>query len=92
VLAPLYAVSLIGAPARTLARAAVGVAMIVVCVLLVRELPAPWRGIVDGAVAVALTWGLVALIVCFCVPASALDEVPGTVGGRDVPTSITRAV
>lgn len=75
VLAPLYAIALVGAPPRVIARAALGVVLIVGCVLLVRELSAPWRGIVDGAVGLALTWGLVALVACF---ASALAvRVPG---------------
>lgn len=71
VFAPLYALSLIGAPARTIVRSFAGVAAIVACVLVVRELAAPWRGIVDGAVCFALSWGLVALLACF---ASALAE------------------
>lgn len=57
-LAPLYALSLIGAPARALARAWAGVIGIVLAVLIVRALPEPWRGITDFAVAVALVWGL----------------------------------
>jgi len=39
--------------------------LIVASVVLVRAQPAPWRGIVDGAVAVAPSWGLVALAVQF---------------------------
>lgn len=31
--------------------------------LAVSALPSPWRGIIDGAVALALSWGLVALLV-----------------------------
>jgi hypothetical protein len=58
-LAPLYAMSLIGAPGRVLARAWIGVALIVMAVLIVREFPEPWRGIVDLSVAAALTWGFV---------------------------------
>jgi hypothetical protein len=65
VLAPLYAVSLVGAPPRVITRSALGVAAIVACVLVVRGLPAPARGIIDGAVAIALGWGLVALLACF---------------------------
>ena len=65
ILAPIYAISLIGAPGRTIARSAFGVVMIGVSVHLVRALPAPWRGIVDAAVAVALVWGLIALLSCF---------------------------
>ncbi len=69
ILAPLYAVSLIGAPPRVIVRAAFGITMIVVCVVVVRQLPAPWRGIIDAAVAAALAWGLVALLACLVAPA-----------------------
>lgn len=75
VLAPLYAISLIGAPGRAIARSAFGVTMIGVSVHLVRVLPAPWRGIVDAAVGVALVWGLVALLSCF---ATSLARAPLT--------------
>lgn len=61
-LAPLYAMLLVGAPRRTLARAWLGVAGIVLAVLLVRALPDPWRGIIDLAVAAALAWGLLVLL------------------------------
>ena len=60
--APLFALSLIGTDRQTGARAWLGVASIVLAVLGVRELPAPWRGIVDAGVAAALAWGLVALV------------------------------
>jgi len=56
-LAPLYAMSLIGAPRSAITRAWLGVALIVLAVLIVRELPEPWRGIVDLSVAAALAWG-----------------------------------
>ena len=36
---------------------------IIVLVILVRLLPQPWRGIIDGSVVVGLAWGLVSLIV-----------------------------
>ncbi|MCK9419120.1 MAG: hypothetical protein M0R70_07060 [Nitrospirae bacterium] len=36
---------------------------IIVLVILVRFLPQPWRGIIDGSVVVGLAWGLVSLIV-----------------------------
>jgi hypothetical protein len=34
---------------------------IVALVLLVRQLPQPWRGIVDAGVVVGLTWGALAI-------------------------------
>lgn len=60
-LAPLYGMSLIGAGSRTLVRGWAGVAAVIVAVLAVRLLPDPWRGMVDLAVAAALSWGLLAL-------------------------------
>lgn len=63
--APLYAMSLVGADRRTLARAWAGVALIVVAACAVRALPTPWRGIVDAGVVSALAWGLVALAAQF---------------------------
>lgn len=62
-LAPLYGMSLVGAAPSHMARAWAGTAAVVGAVLLVRLLPEPWRGIVDLAVAGALTWGLAALVV-----------------------------
>ena len=61
VLAPLYAMSLVGAPIATKLRAWAGVTGIVTAMHVVRALPFPWRGIVDGAVAVALAFGLASL-------------------------------
>ena len=61
-LAPLYAMLLIGAPPRTLRRAWTGVLAIVAAVLIVRSLPDPWRGMIDFAVAAALSWGLGAIV------------------------------
>lgn len=61
VLAPLYGMSLVGAPASTLLKAWGGTGAIVTAILVVRSFPQPWRGIVDLAVAAALLWGLAAL-------------------------------
>lgn len=60
-LAPLYGLSLVGAPVPRLIRAWLGTAAIVTAILVVRSLPDPWRGIVDFAVAAALCWGLVSI-------------------------------
>jgi hypothetical protein len=65
VFAPLHAVALLGAGRQATLRAYASVGLIVAAVLVVRGLPHPWRGIVDAAVAVALSWGLVALMVQF---------------------------
>ena len=61
-LAPLYAMSLIAEPGRTLWRTWAGVAAIVAAVLIVSRFPEPWRGITDFAVAAALAWGLVVIV------------------------------
>jgi hypothetical protein len=61
-LAPLHAMSLIGAPTRILLRAWAGVFAIVAAVVIVRSFPEPWRGITGFAVAAALAWGATALI------------------------------
>ncbi len=62
VLAPLYAMSLVGAPPSRLLRAWGGVAAIVCAILLLRVTPEPWRGMVDCAVALALAWGLASIL------------------------------
>jgi hypothetical protein len=62
-LAPLHAMAFIGAPPRTMARAWAGCAAIIVAVLVVSRFPQPWRGIVDIAVASALLWATLVLIV-----------------------------
>jgi hypothetical protein len=62
-LAPLHAMAFIGAPARTIARAWAGTLAIVVAVLIVSRFPDPWRGITDIAVASALAWATVVLVV-----------------------------
>lgn len=61
-LAPLYGLSLIGAPRRRLILSWLGMGAIVGAILLVRAMPDPWRGIVDFAVAAALAWGLVSIL------------------------------
>jgi hypothetical protein len=62
-LAPLHAMAFIGAPARTLVRAWAGSVAIVVAVMIVSRFPEPWRGITDIAVASALAWATVVLVV-----------------------------
>jgi hypothetical protein len=64
-LAPLYVLSLFGAPRREVLRGCASVVLIVLAVLGVRRLPDTYRGMVDGGVAAALGWGLVALAVRF---------------------------
>lgn len=63
--APLYAMGLIGAPARKLIRTWLGVCAIVAAILIVRAFAEPWRGIVDLSVSGALAWGTIGLIRSF---------------------------
>ena len=63
VLAPLYALGVIGGSRQKLARAWAGVLAILLAVFIVRRFPEPWRGITDVAVSAALVWGAVALLV-----------------------------
>jgi hypothetical protein len=60
-LAPLHALTLIGAARGLLLRAWAGTAAIAIAVVIVRSFPEPWRGITDFAVAAALAWGTWAL-------------------------------
>jgi len=62
VLAPFYAMSLVGGPGARLLRAWGSTGAIIVAVLVVRGFPEPWRGITDLAVASALAWGLAAMV------------------------------
>lgn len=81
VLAPLYAMALVGARPGLVVKAWAGTAAIAGAVVLVAALPPPWRGIVDFAVAAALTWGLGALLrQGFAVDPSAPGRDPGRSG------------
>lgn len=71
--APLYSLTLIGAPRPALLRAWFAVALIACAVRLVRALPFPIRGLVDAGVAAALLWGLGALVLEFSRRALAKD-------------------
>lgn len=62
-LGPLYLLSLVGAPPRSMLRAWAGVFAIVAAVMIVRTFVEPWRGITDFAVVTALSWGLVAVVI-----------------------------
>jgi hypothetical protein len=61
-LAPLHALTLIGASTRMLLKSWAGTIAIALAVVIVRSMPDPWRGIVDVAVASALAWGTLALL------------------------------
>ena len=59
---PLVAMGLLHAKPRRLLTSWALLVMIVAFVLLVRQLPAPWRGAVDAGVVVGLGWGVVSLV------------------------------
>jgi hypothetical protein len=81
-LAPLYCMGLIHASRRRLITSWTIVLAITLAVVLVRRLPEPWRGVVDGGVVAGLGYGVVALALAFAralrgaVPAYPLD-LPG---------------
>jgi hypothetical protein len=60
-LAPLFCMSLFHASRRGLSVAWILLVGIVALVLLVKSLPQPWRGIIDGGVVVGLVWGVFSL-------------------------------
>lgn len=61
ILAPLYCMSLIHATRRRLTISWSVYLGIVILVILVRQVPQPWRGMVDAGVVVALSFGLASL-------------------------------
>ncbi|HEX9020785.1 MAG TPA: hypothetical protein VF903_05950 [Nitrospirota bacterium] len=61
--APLFCMAYFHAPRRRQITSISVTLGIIILVVLVRLLPQPWRGIVDGSVVVGLAWGLVSLIV-----------------------------
>jgi len=63
--APAFCMGLIHATRRRLITSWTIVFAIVAAVVLVRRLPAPWRGVVDGGVVAGLLYGLVALALAF---------------------------
>jgi hypothetical protein len=75
-LAPLFCMSLFHASRRGLSVAWCLLIGIVLLVLVVKSLPQPWRGIVDGGVVVGLAWGLASLCAC---AARTLARGPGKV-------------
>ena len=65
VLAPLFCMSLFHASRKRLIISWSVYAGIIMLVVLVRQVPQPWRGIVDAGVVVGLSWGVVAIIAAF---------------------------
>lgn len=63
VLAPLKVLGVLGAEPKVRRRAWLMVVGISALVMAVKQLPQPWRGVVDAGVVVGLAWGSVALLV-----------------------------
>jgi len=61
--APLFCMAYFHAPLRRRITSMGVTAGIVVLVVLVRLIPQPWRGIIDGGVIIGLAWGVVTLLV-----------------------------
>lgn len=61
-LAPVFCVGFFGATPRILRLTWVGTVLIVLLIIVVHQLPQPWRGIVDAGVVVGLGWGLVSFL------------------------------
>lgn len=62
ILAPIFCMSYFHATRRGKVVAWVLLLFIICAVLVVRALPQPWRGIVDGGVVLGLAWGLLAIL------------------------------
>ena len=65
VLAGPYCMGLFGAPRRVLVSSWLVVLIIVTVVVFVRQVPQPWRGLIDAGVVVGLGLGIVSLLVLF---------------------------
>lgn len=63
ILAPLFCMSFFHATRRGLIAAWAVTLLVIAAVVLVRQLPQPWRGIVDGGVVVGLSWGTAAIVI-----------------------------
>jgi hypothetical protein len=64
-LAPLYALGIVQSDRTARMRAWLSIALIGLAVVVVRQLPEPWRGIIDASVTVALAIGLSSLALGF---------------------------
>jgi len=63
--APLYCMSFLHASTRGRRIAWITLVGIVACIAILQRVPMPYRGLVDGGVALALSWGSVALVLSF---------------------------
>lgn len=63
ILAPLFCMGFFHATRRRQITSISVTAGIIFLVIMVRLLPQPWRGIIDGSVIIGLAWGLVSLFI-----------------------------
>ena len=63
--APFFCMALFHASRRRLIVSWLVYIGILIIIIVVRQLPQPWRGIVDAGVVVGLSWGIIAIIVAF---------------------------
>lgn len=61
-LAPLFCIGYYHATPRVLRLAWIGTGLILLLVVLVNNLPQPWRGILDAGVVLGLSWGLLSFL------------------------------
>jgi len=62
-LAPFFCVGYLGATKRMVRATWRGTALIGLLIVIVHQMPQPWRGITDAGVVVGLSWGLVSFVV-----------------------------
>ena len=65
VLAPLFTMGFFDANRKTKITAYILVILNTSLVVLMNQMPQPWRGIIDGGVVVGLGWGLLSIVVIF---------------------------
>ncbi len=91
-LAPLFCVGFFRATPRVLRVTWSGAGLICLLVLLVQQLPQPWRGIIDAGVVVGLSWGLASfLIMCWQALATGACPVAPEVPAPEIPGPHGRA-
>ena len=61
-LAPLFCMGFFDAPRRRIITAVLLTAAIILLITTFRQLPQPWRGVLDAGVVVGLTWGTIATV------------------------------
>lgn len=62
IFAPFFCMALFHATRRAKIAAWIVMFMVIALIILIRQIPQPWRGIIDIGVVAALTWGLTSLL------------------------------